>query len=114
MAPPGPPTAWKMYKADANGNLSFAAWSLLADVTEDHTFNNFYLMGSREMGALTLEGGLRYMVETMPSLAFYDKTGIGDVSYSEALAQSSGIIDGGEVSGDDLDAWLPYARNNFV
>ncbi len=114
MAPPGPPTAWKMYKADANGNLSFAAWSLLADVTEDHTFNNFYLMGSREMGALTLEGGLRYMVETMPSLAFYDKTGIGDVSYSEALAQSSGIIDGGEVSGDDLDAWLPYAALTYA
>lgn len=112
MEPPGPPTAWKMYNASADGDLSFAAWSLLADVTDDHSFHNLYLTASHGIGALNIEGGLRYMVETLPSLAFYNKGGIGDVSYSQALARSSGIIDA--VEGDDLDAWLPYAALTYA
>ncbi len=108
LEPPGPPTAWKLYNADASGNLSFSNWMLLAKVTEKHAFNSVYAKASHEFGPLSLEGGTRYVRETLPSIEAYDTSGVGDFTYEEALAASSGVVDNRSAVGGDRELWLPY------
>ncbi|TCJ11655.1 TonB-dependent receptor [Parasulfuritortus cantonensis] len=112
--PPGPPTAWKMYNTTASGDLSsFASWAILSKVTERHRYDSVYAMADRQLGKLKVQGGLRYMKETLPAIdAYSTKTGsgtnIGDVSYDEALDQSSGVVANNSVDSRAVHAWLPY------
>ncbi|NTV96655.1 MAG: TonB-dependent receptor, partial [Thiobacillus sp.] len=107
--PPGPPTAWKMYNTTATGDLSnFANWAILSKVTERHRLDSLYAMADRQFGALKVQGGLRYMKETLPAIDAYNTAGVGDVSYDRALKQSSGVVANKSVDSRALDAWLPY------
>lgn len=107
--PPGPPTAWKTYTPNAAGDLTGAVtWSILAKVTDRHRFDSAYVVADRQFGGLKLEGGVRYLNETLPGIAAYNTTGIGNVSYEQALAQSVGVIASRSADSFSLDAWLPY------
>lgn len=105
---PSPPTAWKLYSADASGGLAFSSWQMLVRPVEDHAFDSVYLAGNRAFGALTLEAGARYVRQGLPGLDFLNAAGIGDVSYREALRQATGVVPGRSVDGRDMDYWLPY------
>ncbi|WP_221795002.1 TonB-dependent receptor [Oceanobacter mangrovi] len=109
MEPPGPPTAWKMYKPQDNGSLVFTKWMVLAKVVEEHQFNSAWAQFDQQGERLDWSAGLRYLRETLPSLDFYNTDGLGDVSYSTALKQSSGVVAARSAEGFDLDAWLPFA-----
>ncbi|NTV11313.1 MAG: Plug domain-containing protein, partial [Zoogloea sp.] len=112
--PPGPPTAQKYYTATAAGlawspataNSTNQGWSSLGTVTGRHEFQSLYTLASRQFDKLQVEGGLRYFIEKMPSLAEYDKTGVGDLSYAAALAASSGVTV--SVDGPTVHELLPY------
>lgn len=113
--PPGPPTAWKMYNATAAGDLSsFAGWAILAKVTERHRYDSAYAMADHQFGKLKLTGGLRYIKETLPSIDAYDPTGVGDVTYDQALAQSSGVVASKSVDSRAVDEWLPYLAMGYT
>lgn len=107
--PPGPPTAWKLYNPTAAGDLSsFAGWAILSKVTDRHRLDSVYAMADRQFGKLKVQGGLRYMKETLPSIDAYDTAGVGDVSYDAALSQSVGVVAAKSVASRAVDAWLPY------
>jgi len=113
MEPPGPPTAWKMYSADSAGHLTFSNWTMLAKVTEDHTFDSLYFTARHDFDALSLEGGVRYVQETLASIDFYNTSGVGDLSYDAALAQSSGVVADRSADGQEEELWLPYLAANY-
>jgi len=113
MEPPGPPTSWKMYNPQADGSLTFARWMLLAKVTDEHQLNSAWLKLNRNFRQLNIEGGVRYVKETLPSIDFYNPAGVGDVSYNQALKQSSGVVAARSAKGDDLDIWLPYIAADY-
>ncbi len=107
--PPGPPTAWKMYTPTAAGDLTGAVnWAILAKVTERHRYDSAYAMADQRFGKLNVQGGLRYVREKLPSIDAYNTAGIGDVSYEQALAQSSGVVANRSVDSFSVDAVLPY------
>lgn len=109
MNPPGPPTAWKMYTPTASGDLSGSVmWSILAKEVDRHEFNSLYGTADRRFGRLKVQAGLRYVKETMPGLDFYNTAGIGDVSYDQALAMSSGVVKERSVSSFSVDELLPF------
>jgi iron complex outermembrane receptor protein len=109
MVPPGPPTAWKMYTPTAAGDLSGAAtWSILSKVVDRHQFNSVYAMADQRFNALQVQGGLRFVKETMPGFDFYNMTGIGDVSYDQAIAQSTGVVAERSASSFSVDKYLPF------
>ena len=116
MDPPGPPSAQKLYTPTTTG-LTFASatsntttlnrgWVTLSKVTERHQFQNLYAMGTQRYGDLQIQGGARYVRETMPGMAEYNKIGVGDLSYEAALKASSGALI--NVSGPTVNEWLPY------
>lgn len=109
MVPPGPPTAWKMYTPTAAGDLSGAAtWAILAKVVDRHQFNSLYAVADQDYGRLQVQGGLRYVRETMPGLDFYNTTGVGNLSYDQALAASSGVIAERSASSFSVGELLPF------
>lgn len=109
LDPPGPPTAWKTYTPNAAGTLGGpVAWSILGNVTDRRQYNSAYAMADRRFGALQVQGGLRYVQDTQPGIEFYDTTGIGNVSYDQALAQSKGVIPGRSVTPLTLREALPF------
>lgn len=113
MDPPGPPTAWKMYNPAANGGLSFASWSLLGKVTKRHEFDSLYALADRRFGSFAVKTGVRYLTEKLPSIAMYNTAGIGDVSYDQAIAASSGINANKSASGPTYSEWLPYLEMGY-
>lgn len=113
-APPGPPTAWKMFNPTATGGLSGASWSILADTTNRHYFHSVYAMADRSFSALKTQLGVRYMRETVPGFNFYNTTGIGDVSFDQALAQSSGVVANRSAGSFSLNEFLPFAAFNYT
>lgn len=108
MDPPGPPTAWKMYNPTASGGLSFASWSLLGQTVRRHEFNSFYALADKYSGAFHIQGGARYLTEKLPTINIYNTAGIGDVSYDQALAASSGVIASRSAVGPVFHKLLPY------
>ena len=86
--PPGPPTSQKLRTA---GSLAFSSWSLLTDVEENHTFSAPFMTYEQTFGKTKVEAGLKYLWLSSPTLVNYDATGIGDVSYEEALAQATTV-----------------------
>ncbi|MFC3609205.1 TonB-dependent receptor domain-containing protein [Stutzerimonas tarimensis] len=108
MEPPGPPTAWKQYRPDANGGLTFANWALLADVTRRHDLHNLFAVAERNIGRLRVKGGLRYVKDILPSIDYHDSTGVGDLSYEDALEQSPGIVAARSVRRTAIEEVAPY------
>jgi iron complex outermembrane receptor protein len=108
LQPPGPPTAWKMYKPDASGGMSFAMWSILAKVETRSQFHNLYLLADHRFDALDLQGGVRVVRETLPGLTEYATMGVGDLSYEEALSASSGPIAARSVGAFSVYQALPF------
>jgi iron complex outermembrane receptor protein len=115
LQPPGPPTAQKFYSAGAAGlgwtaataGSSNQGWGTLSALTSRHEFHSLHLLASRQWGALKMDAGLRHVQEHMPSLAEHDKTGLGDLSYTAALAASRGVTVA--VQGPTVRSWLPFA-----
>ncbi|WP_200384954.1 TonB-dependent receptor domain-containing protein [Rhodocyclus tenuis] len=103
--PPGPPTTRKQYRI-VNGNLVFQQWSLLSKVVDRHEFENFYATAKHRFGDLTLRGGLRYAVETLPGINAYNTNGIGDVSADEAISSAT-LNATRSVKSRSFGNWLP-------
>jgi iron complex outermembrane receptor protein len=112
--PPGPPTSWKMYNPTASGELTGASWSILADTTTRHRFNSVYALADQTFGDLKAQAGGRYVRETMPGMNFYNATGLGDISYSQALASSSGIVANRSASSFSVGEFLPFAALDYA
>ena len=104
MEPPGPPNAQKTYIASATG-LTPSNWTTLSKVTDRHQFQNIYAMGTQEHGDLKIQAGARYAREIMPSMAEYNKTGMGALSYDAAINASTVLV---SVKGPTVSEWLPF------
>ena len=81
---PGPPTSWKNYTVTASGNLKFANWNILSN-SSSHELHTPFVDAIWHAGDYQLEAGLKYVCYTLPSIITYRTTGIGDVSYGDAL-----------------------------
>ncbi|QDF99406.1 hypothetical protein CJ010_24155 [Azoarcus sp. DD4] len=108
MAPPGPPTLWKQYTPTASGGLNFAGWAMLTDVTRRHDLHNLFAVADRDFGPLHVKVGLRYVKDILPSIEYYNTTGVGDVSPGAARDQSSGVIAARSVKSAAIEEWAPY------
>ncbi|WP_428737977.1 TonB-dependent receptor [Sulfurimonas sp.] len=86
--PPGPPTSRKLRTGD---DLEFIKWERIIKVRQNHKFSAPFLTYEQTFGNTIVEAGLKYLWLTSPSLVSYNTTGIGDVSYEEALTQVSDI-----------------------
>jgi len=109
LEPPGPPTAWKMYRPGADGSLAFASWSLLNKPTSDHRFDAVYAQAQHSFGPVELTAGLREWRERLPGIDAYGTTGLGDTDAATAFAQSSGRIAARSVTGRSFRLALPFA-----
>ncbi|TCD48691.1 outer membrane beta-barrel protein [Chlorobium sp. N1] len=87
---PGPPTSWKKYSV-VGGELNFTGWAILSN-TSSHELHEPFIEARYRTGDWTLEGGLKYVNYTLPSIITYNTTGIGDISYEDALATDPGIV----------------------
>ena len=87
---PGPPTSWKNYTITGN-TLQFKNWSILSGGS-NHVLHEPFIEAKYRTGDWLLEGGMKYVNYTLPSILTYDTTGIGDVSYDEALAATPAIV----------------------
>ncbi|MDD2830240.1 MAG: TonB-dependent receptor [Sulfuricurvum sp.] len=86
--PPGPPTSQKLRVA---GTLAFDSWSRLVNVEEKHKFDAPFLTYEQAFGNTVVEAGVKYLFLSSPTLVTYKTTGIGDVSYEDALSQATNI-----------------------
>jgi len=86
---PGPPTSWKNYKV-VNGKLVFDQWNILSN-SSSHELHSPFLEATYRFGSWKLEGGLKYIHYTLPSIITYNTAGLGDLSYDEALAGNPSI-----------------------
>jgi iron complex outermembrane receptor protein len=102
---PGPPTSWKLYQV-ASDSLVFDRWQILSNSSK-HRVQMPFLSGEYSMGAVTLQGGLKYLVYRMPSIATYDTTGIPDTSYERALDLATSIEADASASSKDFHKILP-------
>jgi len=112
--PPGPPTARQQYLI-RNGSLQFDRWSLLSKVVDRHTFAHTYATAQQRFGALTVQGGLRYARETLPSIDAYTAgTGAGwETSADTALNRASKNA-ARSVTGRSLSYWLPQLGVSYA
>ena len=82
---PGPPTSWKNYTVTASGELQFANWNILSN-SSSHELHTPFIDAIWHAGDYQLEAGLKYVCYSLPSIITYRTTGIGNISYDEALA----------------------------
>lgn len=101
-----PPTSQKSYQVTGNG-LEFKSWGILSKV-EDRIFHEPYLMVENRFGKLKVDAGLKYVRISLPEITGYDTKGLGDISYEDAIAASSGPVAALHADGSAQDAWLPY------
>ena len=87
---PGPPTSWKNYTITGN-TLQFKNWSILSGGS-NHVLHEPFFEAKYRAGDWLFEGGVKYVNYTLPSILTYDTTGIGDVSYDDALAANPAIV----------------------
>lgn len=87
---PGPPTSWKNYTVSGS-TLQFGSWAILSDGSS-HVLHEPFIEAKYRTGDWLLEGGVKYVNYTLPSILTYDTTGIGDVSYDDALATDPAVI----------------------
>ncbi|MFZ2268942.1 MAG: TonB-dependent receptor [Azonexus sp.] len=114
-APPGPPTAQKIYDI-VNGQLVFRQWALLSGLVERYEFASTYLTAEHRFGKLQINGGLRYAYQKMPGIDAYRTTGTNnsswDVSADAAIARA--VKDPARsVSSRDFGNWLPQAGLSY-
>ncbi|MDD2463314.1 MAG: TonB-dependent receptor [Desulfobulbus sp.] len=109
--PPGPPTSRKTRTINADGTLSFTSWERLVGVADNTHFNSPFLSSEFQFGRFSINTGVRYLWWTTPSLTFYDATGIGDVSYKQALSQAT--TEYFNVNGDAYGVFLPKVGGNY-
>jgi iron complex outermembrane receptor protein len=84
---PGPPTSQKLYKV-SGGSLVFDSWYILSNPSS-HVLHTAFAETKYKLDDWKLEGGLKYVNYTLPSIITYSTTGIGDVSYQDALASAT-------------------------
>ena len=82
MAPPPPPTDWKLYTVGADGSLQFARWATLAKI-DDFLVNSPYIQVTETIGKTILSGGVRYMNLGAPKMQYYKTAGLPNVSYDQ-------------------------------
>jgi iron complex outermembrane receptor protein len=120
VEPPSPQYAQKNYTANATGLIFTTGtnasptqgWKLLSKITDQHQFQNLYAMATHQFDDLKIQGGLRYVHETMPSMAEYNKVGVGDVGYDAAIKASSGVLV--SVKGPSISEVLPYIGSSYA
>jgi len=108
MEPPGPPNAWRHYRPDASGGLTFNNWALLAKVTDRHEMHNLFATAERRFGPLEVKGGVRYVRDVLPSIDYYDTAGVTAEDFDDAIDQSSGVVDARSVQSTTIREWAPY------
>ncbi len=108
---PGPPTSWKLYKV-SSGELVFDKWQVLSD-SSSHRQNTPFISGEYAKGRFTLQGGVKYLRYTMPSITTYDTIGISDVSYETALAMATSIDEDACADSKDFNKLLPNLGLNY-
>jgi iron complex outermembrane recepter protein len=102
---PGPPTSWKLYQV-ASDSLVFDRWQILSNSSK-HRLQMPFLSGEYSMGAVTLQGGLKYLVYSMPSITTYDTTGIPDTGYEKALDLATSVEANASAASKDFHKILP-------
>ncbi|GAB6147250.1 TonB-dependent receptor [Desulfocicer niacini] len=108
---PGPPTSWKLYKVSSSG-LVFDKWQVLSNSSK-HRQNTPFISGKYAKGRFTLEGGVKYLRYTMPSIKTYDTTGILDVSYETALGMATSVDEDACADAKDFNKILPNLGLNY-
>jgi len=109
---PGPPTAQKQYGTNTSGGLTFMKWSMLSQETQPHLYNSVYALADRRFDALRVQGGLRYLWQTLAGINAMNATGVGDVSYSAALAAST-VNPQNSVTPATVGTALPYLALSY-
>ncbi|MGD9160180.1 MAG: TonB-dependent receptor [Desulfobacteraceae bacterium] len=109
---PGPPTAMKLFQVTDTG-LQFNNWQILSEPTK-HIQNQPFVSGKYTMGNLTLEGGVKYLDYTMPEIITYFTTGIGDVSYKDALAMADTVEENASADEKDFTELLPNLGASYI
>ena len=84
--PPGPPTSRKLRYP---GTYSFDKWERLIDVEKNSIFHAPYITVTKAIGDTIIEGGLKYLWLSTPTLTSYSTNGIGDISYDDALSSAT-------------------------
>ena len=81
---------------------------MLSKTVDRHEFHSFYLSALHQAGPLTVQGGLRYARETLPSIDAYTvgANSAWDVSADQAYSLASRNA-ARSVSGRTLAYWLP-------
>lgn len=102
---PGPPTAWKLYKV-SSGSLAFDKWQLLSNSSK-HRQKTPFVSGQYTAGPLTIDGGIKYLIYSMPGITTYDSAGLPDVSHHEALAMAPPVEENASAAPKDFDKILP-------
>lgn len=114
LDPPGPPTRWKLYNTHADGTLSFSNWALLAKTVDRQKFESVYAVTDRQLGALRVELGARQVQVSLPGIDAYNTLGVGDVSFEEAIDQSSGKVAGRSAKGHTDGVFLPFLSLGYA
>lgn len=91
--PPGPPEAQRKYSLDANSNLVFKGWDMLAK-NDDHIFKSPFISFNGEKDRWSYSAGVRYMNLTVGALTSYtnpSSTAIANstFNYDAAIANST-------------------------
>jgi iron complex outermembrane recepter protein len=84
---PGPPSSQKLYKL-SGGSLVFDSWYILSNPSS-HVLHTAFAEMKYKLDDWKLEGGVKYINYTLPSILTYNTTGIGDVDYATALASAT-------------------------
>ena len=85
---PGPPTSQKLYTVSPGGALVFNSWYILSNPSS-HVLHTPFAEVKYQLDDWKLEGGLKYVIYTLPSILTSNSTGIGDVGYQDALAAAT-------------------------
>lgn len=101
-----PPQIMKVYSIQPNGDLNYASTGMLTDI-DDRVSNSPYIGYEKTFGNTYLNVGIRCLMFDFPAVTGYNTSGLGDLSYEEALASSSGVKTGMEVSSSSSNEFLP-------
>jgi len=104
-APP-PPTAQRLYRAQADGSLQFQGWSTLASSTR-HRFDNPYVSTTIKTDDWLVSAGVRYMRYKDPSFTYYLNNSAPDVNYEDVFDYTPTPDPGKFSVGRTFDTWLP-------
>lgn len=112
MESPPPPVYQKGYRIQANGDLTFAGWSVLSR-QDRHVMNSPYLNGSGSVGPLTWNAGARYLRQRVPGVTYFETTGLPDTTYDKVLDLAPPVDAGRSAVRRTLSAWLPEAGVSY-